>query len=116
MVVAGEVALEAAHGLHPGLALGFLARQVGAGRRVDPSACDRDDVQTPIDLAVATAVQAMPVMAAGGDGYRCDAGESCKVGVALEALCASGLADQDRGGQRTAAGLGEQRWTAVADQ
>ena len=66
--MACEVALEAAHGLHPCVALGFLALQVGAGLRVQAFAGDRDDMQSPIDLAVAPAVQAMAVVSARADG------------------------------------------------
>jgi hypothetical protein len=45
VVVAGEVAHEASHGLDAALAFGFLAGEVGASGRVNSSAGDRDDVQ-----------------------------------------------------------------------
>ena len=56
MIPACEVSLEAAHGLDAALAFGFLAGEVGACRRVDPAACDRDDVQGAVELAVAATV------------------------------------------------------------
>jgi hypothetical protein len=108
VVVACEVALEAAHRLHTALALGFLALQVGAGLGVDPPTCDRDDVKRAVELAVAAAIKAVTLVTAGGDRDRCDAGGPCEVRVAGEALRAGGLSDQDRGAERAAAGLGEQ--------
>jgi hypothetical protein len=65
VVVACEVALEAAHRLDAGLALGFLALQVGARGWVQASAGDGDDVQCAGELAVADAVQAVAIGAAG---------------------------------------------------
>jgi hypothetical protein len=56
VVVAGEVALEAAHRLDSALALGFLALEVGACRWVETAAGDRDDVQCSVELAVSAAV------------------------------------------------------------
>ena len=106
--MACEVALEAAHRLHTTLALGFLAQQVGTSLGVDPSAGDRDDVKRAVELAVAGAVEAVTLVAAGGDGDRRDAGGPGEVRVAGEALRAGGLSDQDRGAERAAAGLGEQ--------
>ena len=54
---AGEVTLEAPQRALLGLALGFLAREVGLGGGVIPGAGDRDDVQRPVELAVSAAVQ-----------------------------------------------------------
>ena len=96
MVVACEMALEAAHRLDVGLTLGFLTGKVGTGLGVDPAAGDRDDVECAVELAVAAAVEAVAVASPGGCGYRRDArhpGETC---VAGEALSASSLPDQDR--------------------
>jgi hypothetical protein len=115
VVPAREVTLEAAHRLHAGLAFGFLALQVGAGRGVQASPSDGDDVQRSVDLAVSAAVQAMAVMSSGRDRDRRDAGHPCEVGVALEPRRASGLSDQDRGGQRTASCLSRRRSSVVAD-
>ena len=61
-----------------------------------------------VDLAVATAVQAMPVGLARADGDQCDAGGAGELGVGGEAVGAGDLADQLGCGQRTEAGLGEQ--------
>ena len=72
VVVACEVALEAAHRLDAALALGFLAGEVGAGLRVDAPAGDRDDVQGAVELAVAAAIEAVAILPARGDGDRRD--------------------------------------------
>jgi hypothetical protein len=114
--VACEVALEAAHRLDAGLAFGFLAGEIGASRRVDPAARDRDDVQGAVELAVAATVQAVAVASPGGSRNRCDAGQPGELSVAGEALCARGLADQDRGAQRATAGLCEQLWAMGANE
>jgi hypothetical protein len=77
--VACEVALEAAHRLDAGLALGFLAREVGARLGVQAAAGDRDDVQRAVELAVAATVEAMAVVAPGGHRDRCDSSDPCEV-------------------------------------
>jgi hypothetical protein len=98
VVVACEVALEAAHHLHAALALGFLALQVGAGLRVDPATGDRDYVQCAIELAVAAAVKVVTLVAAGGDGDRRDTRSPCEVRVGLKrcapAVCPIRIAAQ----------------------
>ncbi len=111
--MACEVALEAAHRLHTALALGFLSLQVSAGLGVDPATGDRDDVKRPVELAVAAAVEAVTLVAAGGDGDRRDAGGPCAMRVAGETLRAGGLPDQDRRAERAAAGLGKQLGATV---
>src|ERR687895_2811596 len=58
----GEVSLEAAERPLPGLALGFLAREVGLGRGVVAGAGDGDDVQGAVELAVTATVE--PVLLA----------------------------------------------------
>lgn len=108
MVVACEVALEAAHRLDPALALGFLARKIGTGLRVDPATGDHDDVQRAVELPVAAAIKTVTLVATRRHGDRRDTRGPSEVRVAWEALCAGGLADQDRGTERTAADLGEQ--------
>jgi hypothetical protein len=116
VVVAGEVALEAADRLDAALAFGLLASEVFACRGVASSAGDRDDVQRPVELALAAAVQAVAIVSAGGHRNRCHAGDSREVSVALEALGSSGLPDQDRGAERAAADLGEQLRAMRADE
>jgi len=116
VIATNEVSLEAAHGLHAALALGFLAFEVCAGGRIESPARDCDHVQRSVDLAVAAAIQAVTIMSSGGDRYRRDACHPCEMGIALEALCARGLSDQDRGGQGTASRLGEQLGTMNADE
>ncbi len=58
--------LEAAHGLDPALALGFLAGEIGARLWVDPAARDSDEVQGTVELAVAATVEAVTVASPGG--------------------------------------------------
>ena len=112
MEMARELALEAPEGLHPCLALGFLAFEVCLGGGVPASACDRDDVQRAIEASVAAAVQPVAFVFARGRGDRCDAGHPREVRVGGEPLGARGLADQDRGSDRAAAELGEQLGTS----
>jgi hypothetical protein len=112
VVVACEVALEAAHRLHAALALGFLALQVGAGLGVDPATGNRDDVQCAVELAVAAAVEAVTLVAAGGDGDRRDAGGPCEVRVAgkrcAPAVCPIRIAAQS--GPQPASASSSGRW------
>lgn len=61
-------------------------------------------------------MQAVSVASPGGCGDRRDAGHPGQLGVAGEALCAGGLADQARGAQRAAAGLGEQLRSVGANE
>ena len=70
MEMARELALEAPEGLHPCLALGFLAFEVCLGGGVPASACDRDDVQRAIEASVAAAVQPVAFVFARGRGDR----------------------------------------------
>lgn len=65
MVAACEEALEASEGLDPALAFGFLAGEVFAGGGVAASSGDRDDVQRPVDLPVAAAIETVTVFAPG---------------------------------------------------
>ena len=56
-----EVAFEAAERSLLGLAFGFLAREVGLRGGVALGARDRDDVQRVVELAVAAAVEPVPL-------------------------------------------------------
>ena len=69
---------------------------------------DRDDVQRAVELAVAAAVE--PVLRGVGRGApdRRGAGLQREARVGREPFGAGGAADQDRRGQRAAAGLCEQ--------
>jgi hypothetical protein len=53
---AGEVSLEAADRFLLGLAFGVSAVEVDTGRWVGAGAGQRDDVQRPVELAIAAAV------------------------------------------------------------
>ena len=57
--VAGEVALEVVQRALGGLPVCFFAREVGLGGGVVLGACDRDDVERVVELAVAVAVEPM---------------------------------------------------------
>ena len=65
VVAACEEALEASERLDPALASASFALQVLAGGGVVASACDRDDMQRPVDLPVATAIETVTVFAPG---------------------------------------------------
>jgi hypothetical protein len=65
--VAGEVALNAAADLPVGFAFGPAAFGVGPGWRVAAHAADGNGVPGAVELAVAEAVEPVPVGAAGGD-------------------------------------------------
>src|SRR5580693_1680933 len=58
--VAGEVSLEGSHGLSFGLSFGDLALYVGAALGVVDGAGERDRVDRCVDLAVASAAEAVP--------------------------------------------------------
>ena len=58
----------------------------------------------------------MAVVSPGGCGDWSDARHSGEVGVAGEALGAGSLPNQDRDGERTAAGLGEQLGAVKTDE
>jgi hypothetical protein len=116
VIPAGEVALEAAHGLDSALALRFLALQVLAGLRIDATSGDRDDVQRSVELAVAATMEAVSVASPRGGRDRCHASHPSKMSVAGEALSAGSLADEDRGAERAASSLGEQLRTMNTDE
>src|SRR5215216_4794021 len=83
---AGEVAFEAAEGFAGGLAFGPFAVEVGAGLGVAAGAGDGDAVDRGVDLAVAAAVEAVPVGAAGADRDRGEAGGAGQLGRGGESL------------------------------
>src|SRR5215469_17491626 len=78
--VAGEVALDAAADLAVGFAFGATALDVGLGFRMAAHAADGDGVQGAVELAVAEAVEAVPVGAAGGGRDGCGAGQHAEGG------------------------------------
>jgi hypothetical protein len=78
-------------------------------------ACDRDDVQRAVELAVAAAVEALAVRSPRGCGYRRYARHPCEVCVAGEALGAGSLPNQDRSAERATADLGELRAVRTDD-
>ena len=116
MEAAREVPLEAAQRALVGLPFGFFAFEERLGLGVDAGAGDRDDVQRPVELAVAAAVQSVLAVLPGGARDRCDPGLQREARVALEPFGAGGAADQDRGDERAAAGLLEQPRTLGFDQ
>jgi hypothetical protein len=103
-----ELSFEAAERLATTLALGLLALEVGAGRRVDASLRDRDPVQGAVQLAVAAAIEPVALVLARAGVERCDAGVAGKLGIGAEAGDRSDFAEQLGGGQAAAAGQFEQ--------
>jgi hypothetical protein len=73
-------------------------------------------MQRAVDAPVAAAVQSVAFVFARGRRDRCDAGHPREVRVGGEPLGAGGLADQDRGGDRAAAELGEQLRTIGSNE
>jgi hypothetical protein len=59
--LAGDDSLKAAFGLSQRLAFGEAAFDVGAGGGIDAAAGQHDGVESPIELAVAAAVEAVMV-------------------------------------------------------
>jgi hypothetical protein len=112
----GEVALEAAQRALGGLAFSFFASEVLLGRWVALGAGDRDDVQRVVELAVPAAIE--PVLGALPRGARDRGGPRLQpeARVFAELLDAGGVADQDRGGQRAAAELGQQLRAVCLDE
>src|SRR5215218_4682103 len=95
----GEVAFEAADGFLGALAFGAFAGDVVLGLGVAAQAGDGDAVDGGVDLAVAAAVQAVPVGLARADRDRSDAGGARELGIAGEPARAGDLADQLGRGQ-----------------
>jgi hypothetical protein len=75
---------------------------------VDARLRDRDPVQGAVELAVAAAVESMPLMLAGACFEWCDAGVAGELGVAVEAVDRADLAEQLGGAEWAAAGQREQ--------
>lgn len=113
---AGDVALEAAQRFSAAFAFGFAALDVGAGGRVQPQAGEGDDVQRAVDLAVASAIEAVADHPARGSRNGSGAGQPCKVRVGAKSLGAGGPADQGGRGQRADARLGDQARAVRADK
>ena len=111
-----EVPFEAAQCPLLGLAFGSFAVKERPGLGVDAGAGDRDDVQRPVELTVASPVQAVLAVLPGGARDRCDAGLQGEAGVTLEPFGAGGAADQGCGDERAAAGLLKQPRTLGFDQ
>ena len=103
---AGEVALEAADRFFGALAFGAFAGDVVLGFGVAAQPRDGDAVDRGVDLAVAAAVEPMPLGVAGTDRDRGDASRPGELGVAGKPLGAGDLADELGRGQRPEPGLG----------
>ncbi len=71
---AGEMSLKAAKGFTTALAVGLTPFEVGARRRVHACLGDRDLMQRTVELTVAAAVEAVPLVFAAAGLKRCDAG------------------------------------------
>ena len=104
----GEVALECAQRFFARLAIGFTPCQIRARRRVDARLGDRDAVQRQVQLAIAFAIQTMPLLLTRGSIKRSDAGELGELPVGGEAIDTGHLGDQLGGCERAASRQGEQ--------
>ena len=113
---AGEVAFEAADRFAFGFAFGVSAVEVGAGGWVGAGAGERDDVDRAVELAVTAAVEPVAFGVAGAGGDRGGAGVPREARVGREPFGAGGVADDDRGGDRSAAALVEQLRAVSLDQ
>src|SRR5215207_3306310 len=105
---AGELAFQATDGFATALAFGLFAFEVGARGGMYARFRDRDSIEGRVELAVAAAVEAVALDAAGAGLEWCDATMSGELGVALEAADRADLGEQLGGGERTAAGQLEQ--------
>ena len=99
-----------------GLAFGAFAGDVVLGLGVAAGAGDGDAVDRGVDLAVAAAVEAVPVGLARADRDRGQAGGAGELGVAGKAAGAGDLADELGRRQRPEAGLGEQLRRDLGDE
>src|SRR5439155_3910660 len=90
----GKVTLEGADGLPPGVAGGPLAGDEGACPLVMPRLGEGDDVEGPVELAVAAPVETHPLRLAGARRDRRDAGEHRERGLRAEAADVARLADE----------------------
>lgn len=102
------MALEAAHGLHPCLALGLLFGEELAGRGIAAALGDGDAVKGAVELTVAAAIEAVADASARGGGDRGDAGQAGELGIAVKAPRAGGLGEELGCGQGAATLQGEQ--------
>src|SRR5947207_8720861 len=82
--LAGDVALEAADDLFPGLALGGAPGRVGLGARVVGQAGHGDRPQRGVGLPVAAAVEPVAELLAGGGIDRAGAAQRGEAGLAAD--------------------------------
>jgi len=83
----GQSTFEGTHGHHRGHAAGLAPVVIGAAFGGVPQLHDRQDVQRPVDAAVAGTGESMPLLVAGGRIERCGAlpgGEPVPVGEAVD--------------------------------
>src|SRR5580765_8076870 len=114
--VTGESALDAAACFPCGLAGGEESLVVAAGLLVVADALERDDVERPVELAVAAAVEAMAALfaARGLDGAR--AGECGEGSFASHSAAIAARDEQLRGADRSHAALLEQTRCELGDK
>ena len=111
-----EVAFEASDRFAFAFAFGVFALEVRAGGGVGACAGEGDDVNRAVEVAVAAVVQPVALGIAGAGRDRGRAGVPREARVGREPLRAGSVADDDRGGDRTAAVLGQQRGAVSFDQ
>jgi hypothetical protein len=96
--LASDVALQAAHDLGLGLALGEASFDVGLGRRVVPHADQRDTPQGAVGLSVTAAVEPVAHDPTRGRFERCDAAEPSERCFAAEPFGVVADGDEERAG------------------
>jgi len=106
---ADEESFQAAERFAAALAFGAFALEVVARRCVVAGLCDRDPVERGVELAVAAAVQAVALGAAGARLEWCDAAVAGELGVGAEAVDRADLGEQLGARDSGAAGQLEQR-------
>lgn len=116
MQAAGEVALEASHGFALGLALGDAPGDVGLGGGVAAHADHDDEMQGPVELADAAAVEAVPAGIPGGRGDGAGPGQGGECGLGADSAGVGPRDEHDGGGDGTDTGQREQVGSHVLDE
>ena len=115
-----QLTLEGPDRLPPGLPVGLHpAGDIGLGRRMEAGLGHRDDVERPVELAVAAAVEAHPLDLPGAGRDRRHAGQGREGVGRAEAADVTDLGDEpgdgDRSRARAARGGGDRRRARRSD-
>ena len=116
MQAAGEVALEASHGLALGLALGDAPCDVGLGVGVVRHAPEGDGVDCPVEPAVAASVEAVAGGVPRGRGDRAGPGECGERRLGSDPAVVGPGHDEDGRGDGPDPAPVEEVWRNLADE